>query len=282
MPVTEAPVERRGETAVARERRELVEQLDEWLEAPLLVLGFVWLGLLVAELVWGLSPLLERVGTIIWGIFVLDFVSKLALAPDKLGYLKGNWLTALALLLPALRVFRAARALRLLRAARTARGVRLFRLVTSLNRGIRALRGTLGRRGFGYVAALTAVVTLAGAAGMYAFEPQGADGFRSYPDALWWTAMLMTTLGSQYWPQTAEGRLLCFLLALYAFAVFGYLTATLATFFIGRDAENAEAEIAGAEQLEGLRREITLLRQELQALRPALEQAPEAEQRHAA
>jgi len=27
-------------------------------------------------------------------------------------------------------------------------------------------------------------------------------------------------------------------LALYAFAVFGYVTATLASFFIGRDAEN--------------------------------------------
>jgi len=43
-----------------------------------------------------------------------------------------------------------------------------------------------------------------------------------------------------------RGRILCFLLSLYGFAVLGYVTATLATFFIGRDAENEEAELAGA------------------------------------
>lgn len=33
--------------------------------------------------------------------------------------------------------------------------------------------------------------------------------------------MLLTTMGSEYWPQTAEGRILCLLLSVYAFAVFG-------------------------------------------------------------
>jgi len=47
--------------------------------------------------------------------------------------------------------------------------------------------------------------------------------------------MIMTTMGSQYWPQTPEGRMLCLFLALYAFAVFGYVTAAIATFFIGLD-----------------------------------------------
>jgi voltage-gated potassium channel len=42
------------------------------------------------------------------------------------------------------------------------------------------------------------------------------------------------TLGSEYWPHSAEGRVLCFMLALYAFTIFGYVTATLATFFLDR------------------------------------------------
>jgi voltage-gated potassium channel len=105
-------------------------------------------------------------------------------------------------------------------------------------------------------------VTLVGAAGMYAFERgAGEGGIRSYWSALWWTAMVMTTLGSEYWPRTGEGRLLCFLLALYAFSVFGYVTATLATFFIGRDAESAEGELAVRE----LRNEIAALRMELRS-----------------
>jgi voltage-gated potassium channel len=253
------------EEALVSERRALVEQLEDWLETPMLVLGFVWLALLIVDLVWGLTPLLEGIGNVIWGVFILDFLVKFSLAPRKITYLKQSWITVLALLVPALRLLRFARAVRLLRAGRAIRGLRFFRLFSSLNRGMRALRAALGRRGFGYVALLTLVVTLAGAAGMYAFE-SGKEGLRSYSDALWWTAMLMTSIGSEYWPRTAEGRLLCLLLSLFAVAVFGYVTATLATFFIGRDAENEEGEVAGAESLKALQAEIAALRNEIRAL----------------
>jgi voltage-gated potassium channel len=45
--------------------------------------------------------------------------------------------------------------------------------------------------------------------------------------------------------------------------VFGYIAATFASFFIGRDAASPEAEIAGAA-------EIALLREEIRALRESL------------
>jgi voltage-gated potassium channel len=138
--------------------------------------------------------------------------------------------------------------------------------MTRTNRGMRALAASVNRRGFGYVVGLTAIVTLIGAAGMYAFESEVPEPtLKDYGTALWWTAMLMTTMGSDYFPQTAEGRILCFLLALYGFAVFGYLTATLATFFVGRDAEDPDAEVAGAREVTALQAEIAALRTELQA-----------------
>jgi voltage-gated potassium channel len=256
------------------QRVEIVQQLEDWLELPMLVLSFVWLALLVIELIWGISRQLEIAGTVIWIVFILDFAVKFTLAPHKLTYLKQNWLTAIALLVPALRVFRAVRLARLLRLARTTRGLRLVRVITSLNRGMKALGATMQRRGFGYVAALTLLVTLAGAAGMYAFENQAPDGtgLNRYGTALWWTAMIMTTMGSDYWPRTAEGRVLCVVLALYAFAVFGYVTATLATFFIGRDAENQEAELAGDTSIKELRDEIASLRNDIQALTKSRDQ----------
>lgn len=249
------------------QRREVLRQLEDWLETPMLALGFVWLALLLVEFIRGLSPFLEAMGIVIWAVFVLDFALKFFLAPDKTDYLKANWLTALALFVPALRVFRIVRVVRVLRVARAARGLRLLRVVTSLNRGMRALGASMGRRGFGYVVALTVIVTLSGAAGMYAFENDlEGSGLHSYGEALWWTAMLLTSLGSEYWPRTAEGRVLCLLLSLYGFAVFGYVTATLATFFIGRDAESDEAEVAGAKQIEMLRAEIAALRGEIRAI----------------
>lgn len=234
----------------------------------MVALGFVWLALLVVELIWGLSPLLDMVGKVTWGIFVAHFVLELTLAPRKREYVVRNWLTVISLLVPALRVFRVFRLLKVARAARAARGLRLVRLVTSVNRGMGALGKTMSRRGFGYVVALTVVVALLGAAGMYAFEHEvsGGRGLHSYGAALWWTAMIMVTMGSDYWPQTAEGRLLCFFLALYAFAVFGYVTATLASFFIGRDASESEGELASGAAMDGLRDEIASLRGEIRQL----------------
>lgn len=247
---------------VERERWEVLQQLEDWLETPMVVLGFVWLVLLVVELTHGLTPYLETAGTVIWIVFVLDFLLRFTLAPRKLAYLKHNVLTLVALVLPAFRVLRAARLFRVLR------GMRLVRVITSLNRGMRALGRAMGRRGFGYVVALTSLVTVAGSAGIYAFE-RGAvpdAGIQDVGDAVWWTSMLMTTMGSEYWPRTPEGRILGFILSLYAFAVFGYVTATLASFFVGRDAENAEAEVAGEVSLRALREEIAALREEVRTL----------------
>jgi voltage-gated potassium channel len=132
---------------------------------------------------------------------------------------------------------------------------------------MKALTNTMRRRGFGYVMTFTTIVILAGAAGMYTFEREVPGGLDSYGVAVWWTAMLLTSLGSDYWPQTAEGRLLCLILSIYGFAVFGYVTATLATFFIGRDAEDEAAEVAGASMVEALRSEIAALRLEIRELR---------------
>lgn len=42
-----------------------------------------------------------------------------------------------------------------------------------------------------------------------------------FGSSLWWTAMLLTTMDSEYWPRTPEGRLIWLALSVYAFAVFG-------------------------------------------------------------
>jgi voltage-gated potassium channel len=228
-----------------RERWEVLEQVEDWLEIPVIVLGFVWLVLLVVELIWGLTPILNAAVYLIWGVFIVDFGVRFILAPRKLAYLKRNWLTGLSLIVPALRVLRFAQVARVLRAARATQGLRLVNVVGSVNRGMRALRTTLQRRGFIYIVLLTLVVNLVGAAGMFAFEnrlPDGGVGLRTYGEAVWWTAMIMTTLGSDFWPHSPEGRLLTLLISLYAFAIFGYVTATLATFFVGQEAAHADLD----------------------------------------
>jgi len=244
---------------IDNERWDVLHQLEDWLETPMVVLSFMWFVLVIVELVWGAARYLEVFGTIIWVVFIAEFFLRLVLAPDKIAFLKSNVITVIALIAPAFRM------LRVFRLVRVARGVRLVRIVGTANRGMNALRKSLGRRGVGYVVATTAVVALLGAAGMLVFEPAGEveGGFTGYPDALWWTAMLLTTMGSQYWPQTGEGRLLCFLLSLYGFGVFGYITASFASFFVGQEASHDDSDVVGAADVTALRDEIASLRDEL-------------------
>lgn len=149
------------------QRNSLLRKVEKFLEAPMIFLGFVWLVLLVVELIWGLSPVLEIISITIWIIFILDFLLKLILPPKKFTYLKKNWLTAISLIIPALRIFRIFRIARLIRGIRS---VRLIKVVSSVNRSMGSLNATMKRRGFKYVIILTVAIIFAGAAGMYALK----------------------------------------------------------------------------------------------------------------
>lgn len=244
-----------------RERNRLLVSFEKLLEGPMIFLGFFWLILLVLELVGQLTPLLQTLSMVVWAIFIIDFMVKIILAPARIKFLKKNWLTVISLLIPALRIFRILRVVRLVQGFS---GIRLIRIIASLNRSMRSLTATLSRRGFTYVVLLTVIVAFAGAAAMYGFE-RHHPGFENYGMALWWTSMRIITAGSDFWPATTEGRIFAFMLSLYGYAIFGYVTATLATFFIGRDAEEENAPVAGSKEIEDLKKEIeklsTLLQQ---------------------
>src|SRR5436853_4911889 len=96
-----------------RQRYELLRRVSRWLDTPLVVLSLVMLVLMVAELAVPLSPTwARRVGqaeTAIWLLFAFAFALELLLAPSKVAYLKHNWLTALSVVLPTLRVVRVLR-----------------------------------------------------------------------------------------------------------------------------------------------------------------------------
>ena len=275
--------------AIQNERWELLRHVDQLLQGPAIVLSFIWLGLLIFDLTHGLNAPLTILTYVIWAFFLANFLLEFFIAPGKLAYLRGHWITALALILPTVRVLAVFRALRALRAVEAIRSLGLLRLLTSLNRGMRALAATLGRRGVGFVIALTVIVIAAGAAGMTFFESVAArpgSGIHSYWDGLWWTAMLMTTMGSDYWPKTIEGRILAFVLAVYAFTVFGYITATLASHFVRVDTHedarasaaenerqrNQESQVAAGDEMAALRQEITTLRHEIATLTNRLEE----------
>jgi voltage-gated potassium channel len=144
----------------------------------------------------------------------------------------------------------------------------LARIATTLNRSTRALSEFFRTNRFGYVMALTVAMVLTAAAGAYFFERQGDDRtLTSFPEALWWSATIVTTINAQSEPGTLEGRLIAIGLRVYGVAVIGYITATIAVFLLGGKARAGEAD-GQAEELRALRGEVRALRASLEGRRP--------------
>ncbi|MGQ3890261.1 potassium channel family protein [Legionella sp. CNM-1927-20] len=231
-------------------RRKILFLWEKWFELPLIVLALIWLILIIIELTLGLNKPLETFSFTIWLIFIFDFIVRLLLSPSKLKYLERNWLALFVLFFPAFRLFR------LFSFLRATRSLYLFKIFSSIRYSTRVLGFTLGRQGFFYIISLTILVILVGAAGIYAFE----GVFANYGEALWWAAMMITTMGSDFWPKTVEGRILCLGLAIYGFAIFGYITAIVASFLIDKEARDKANQAKLLHAIEELKQEIRSLK----------------------
>ena len=63
------------------------------------------------------------------------------------------------------------------------------------------------------------------------------------------------------------GRVLCFLLAVFAFSIFGYITAAIASYFVNKDAADDRSPVAGADKLQQVLAEVRALRQQMSEIR---------------
>jgi voltage-gated potassium channel len=232
------------------------------LEWPMLFLSFVWFCILIIEIVYDTSPALSGVGSVIWILFIFYFALRLTIVAQRVAFLKKNWLFILAMVVSALRFFPFLQSFPLVRALTATFGMQVIWIFASADQGMRFLRIALGRRGAGYALALTCVVLFAGAAGMLHFEglSDNPQRIQTFPNALWWTAMQMTNIGSAYSIKTTVGRIICLGISVYAATMFGYLTALIATFLIDREAKDPRPEIARQQLLHEVKDEIIQLR----------------------
>lgn len=259
--------ERLDDHEIARgERFELLYHVSSLLEPAMVGLGIVFLVLLLMD--FASIPLTilgeDRLGDVlqwIWVVFLVDFLLRFVIAPEKVDFLRKNWLGAFSLALPFLRP------LRIFRLARVVRGTSLVRLLGGINRGMRVLRRITRGRQFAFVGGLTLFVVLAGAVGVRYFDRGYPDSpVRTFGDALWWSSTLVTTVNSELYVVSTEARVIALLQRLYALSIFGYITASIASYLIGADA-SAQGD---SEREAVLREEVRALRRELASVRVAL------------
>lgn len=231
---SEADAERPRRAVASDERMELLRHIAALADPILAALGVVFLGLALADLLGPeLAPadarLVDGAVNAIWALFAVDFLLRVAIAPDRRVYLRQNWLIALSLVMPFLRVVQGLRALVALRSIHLVRGL------SGANRGLRTLLKVTRGRQLAYLLAISILLTFFGAAGVLWFERGTAESpLRSFAEALWWSATLITTINSSDDPVTLGGRLIAIGMRLYAISVFAYLAGSFASFFAAR------------------------------------------------
>ena len=85
---------------------------------------------------------------------------------------------------------------------------------------------------------------------------------QSFPDALWWAVVTITTVGyGDMVPITIAGRAVAFILMLGGIAFFSGVTANLASFLVRGEDSHKKALSQLITEVEGLRREVVRLRE---------------------
>jgi len=231
-------------TLDATQKEALLLRIERLTEAPLLVLAFIMIPLLVGPILWSLSPsegaAYLALDAFIWALFAVDLTIKVAVSPHRLAYLRRHWIEVLVVVVPFFRPLRL---------------LRVFIFGSRAWVGVRRLVNVdfLLVYGMGLVIVTATVVT--------SVEGGGSASIHSFTDALWWSMVTITTVGyGDMVPVTAAGRAMGIVLMLGGVAFFSGVTANLASFLV-KGRESSAVELAKMnKELEILRVEIAKLR----------------------
>jgi voltage-gated potassium channel len=204
-------------------------------DVPLMALALLFLVLLlVPAIVRDLPPSVQLALTVadvlIWAVFTVDYCVRLYLAPGRWEFVRRHPLDLIVILVPLLRP------LRILHGAQALRLLGLVRLVALAGRVGRSARHTLHIRATTYVAVGAFGLVVVAASFMTGAERSSPDAnIRSFGDGLWWAMATVSTVGyGDRFPVTVEGRLIATGLMVVGVALLGFLTASVATWFVGQ------------------------------------------------
>lgn len=219
-------------------------------ELPLMIAALAFLLGFAVPIIWWPPPpevgaACEIVVWVTWGIFVVDYILRLALASNRGRYVLHHWFDLIVIALPVLRP------------------LRLLRLVTFLSlinrRASSDLRGKVGL----YVGCGS--LLLAGVGALAVLDAERGDpaaNITSIGDAAWWAITTMTTVGyGDNYPVTAIGRGVAVGLMVCGIAILGTVTATLASWIVERVAETSNDTQQLIDEVRALREEVATLRQ---------------------
>ncbi|WP_018348700.1 potassium channel family protein [Longispora albida] len=227
---------------------------------PATALAVVFLAAYATPILWpglpdGWHRACDGADLAIWALLGADYLIRLGLARQRLRFVRRHLLDLLVLVLPALRSLRI---------------LRLLMVVSLAHRRVQAV--TRLRMGVYAGAATGLLVVVASLATLDAERANPDANITTFGDALWWSFTTITTVGyGDQYPTTGQGRFAAVMLIFCGISLLGFITASLASWFVQRfsSAEHAAEETRG--DLAELLAEVRQLRAEVTALRSAAE-----------
>jgi voltage-gated potassium channel len=234
------------------ERWERASEAPLAVAAVLFLIAYAW-PILDPHLVQPARAGCKVVNYGVWAFFALDYIARIYLAKGQRGhYALRHALDLVMIALPVLRPLRLLRVVMLLR---------------FLNR--QATDSLTGRVAIYVSGGTVLIVFCAGLAVLDAERGKAGANISSFGDALWWATTTITTVGyGDHYPVTTEGRFVAVGLMLAGIALLGVVTASIASWLIGRVRQiEVDNQSETREDLAGLRDEIRALRGELAEMR---------------
>lgn len=194
------------------------------------------------------AALAETVITLTWVLFVLDYLITLLLAERRGRWFITHLFDFIVVALPILRP------------------LRLLRLVTLVSILQRRAGAAFRGRVILFAASSTALLLFVASLAMLDAERESPGALiTTFPQALWWAFVTITTVGyGDLYPVTETGRFIAAGIMLGGIALIGVVTATLASYIVERVTQHDEySESRIHEQVRDLTDEIRQLRAEL-------------------
>jgi voltage-gated potassium channel len=214
-------------------RNDLVDDIERVTKYPMALLGIAWLVIAIVigtTDVRGSAPTV-LVGTlfVLWVILLAEYAVRLVITPDRRGYLRRRWAEPATVALPPLQGWHV---------------VGMEKMSLLLHEGTLRVSAILRHHSLFRVLIAAAGTLFVGAWLVLLFEENAkGSNIHSYPDALWWAIVTVTTVGyGDRYPTTEGGRAVAVVLMLVGIGLIGVLTATVASVFVKEHTDASREE----------------------------------------
>jgi voltage-gated potassium channel len=217
---------------------ERVQRWERWTGKWLVLLAVVFLVVYAVPILWpelpaGWELACEVANWVIWAIFGLDYLVRVALADDRWGFFRSHPFDLAVLVLPMLRPLRL---------------LQLLKVLMVIER--RTDVWTRGRLAV-YVGATTALLVFVASLAILEAERDAPEGsIETFGEAVWWSLVTVTTVGyGDYFPTTGTGRAVAVAMMLCGIGLLGFVTGSLASWVMERlsamerTSEETQAEV---------------------------------------